>query len=122
MRKQIGLGLAVVLALGVAATAFCAEPGAAKEQTKMGVVKKVDADAKTITVMVTRELTFATTDATKIMQGDAAKTFADIKVGDTVSVVYSTPSKDNRVASKVTIVPAAPAAAPVAAPAPAPAQ
>ena len=63
----------------------------------------MDAQAKTITVMVTRELTFTVTDDTKIVQGDAAKTLADIKEGDTVTVVYMRESADKRVATKITI-------------------
>ena len=115
MRRCIGLGMAIVLAFGVATTAFCAEPGASKEQTKTGVVKKVDVEGKKIVVMVARELTFAINDATKIVQGDAAKTLADIKEGDTVTVVYAFEGKDNRVASMISI------AAPAPKPAPAPA-
>jgi Cu/Ag efflux protein CusF len=103
MRKIIGIGMAVVLALGVAATAICAETGAATESTKTGVVKKVDLEGKKIVVMVKRELTFAIKDTTKIVQGDTAKMLADIKEGDTVTVVYTHEGQDNRVASKVTI-------------------
>ncbi len=109
MKKTIGLATAVVLAFGIAAAAFGAEPGDKHQvQTKTGVVKKVDADAKKIVVMVARELTFAVTDATKIAQGDAAKTLADIKEGATVTVVYSFEGKDNRVASKITLAAPAP--------------
>ena len=109
MRKCIGLGLAVVLALGFAVTASAEEGGAKKPGTpKTGVVKKVDAAGKKVTVMVTRELTFTVTDATKIVQGDAAKALADIKEGDTVTVEYSFEGQD-RVASKITLgAPAAP--------------
>jgi Cu/Ag efflux protein CusF len=76
---------------------------AVKSQTKTGVVRRVDAEAKAIVVMVTRELTFAVTDGTEIRQGDAARTLADIHVGDTVTVVYSFTPERNRLASRVTI-------------------
>jgi Cu/Ag efflux protein CusF len=112
MRSRVVLGVAVLLALGVAATAFCAESGAAPEQTKTGVVRKVDAEAKKIVVMVTRELTFTITEATRIVQGDATNTLAGIKVGDTVTVVYERKGPDSRVASKVTIAAPTPVAAP----------
>lgn len=117
MKRYIGMCVAVVLVLGVAMTAIGGEGDARKEtQTKTGVVKKVDLAAQTIVVMVARELTFTIAADTKILQGDATKALADIKVGDTVTVEYSIASKDKRVASKVTIA----AAAPVKAGAPAP--
>ena len=100
MRRYIGLGMALVLALGVAATAFSAEPGGSKEQTKTGVVRKVDTEGKRIVVMAAQELTLGITEATKIVQGNAVMTFADIREGDTVTVAYSF---DNNVASKVSI-------------------
>jgi len=71
--------------------------------TKTGVVRKVDLAAQTIAVMVTRELTFMVTDDTDIAAGEAARALADIRVGDTVTVVYSFTPDRNRVASQVTI-------------------
>ena len=115
MKRYIGLGVAVALFVGMVATAFCEEPAAAKKeaQTKTGVVKKVDVAGKSVVVMVKRELTFTVTDDTKILQGDAAKTLADVKEGDTVTVDYTHGGGDSRVASKIAIaVPPAPAAAP----------
>ena len=113
MHRYFGLGMAAVLALGVAVTAFSADAGAKKEANiKTGVVKKVDVDAKKITVMVVRELVFTVTADTKIAQGEAVKTLADIKEGDTVTVEYARQDKDTRVAVKITIVPAAAPGAP----------
>jgi Cu/Ag efflux protein CusF len=113
MRKHIVLGMAAVLALGVVMSALGADPGAKTQgQTKTGIVKKVDTTAKTVVVMVKRELTFAVTDATKIVQGDAVKTLADIKEGDSVTVEYMHEGKDNRVASRIAIAVAAPVAPP----------
>ena len=116
MKQHLRLGMAVMLALGVVATAFCAEPAAKPDSTKTGVVKKVDMEGKTITVLVTRELTFTITADTKIRQGEAAKTLADIQVGDTVMVIYARDG-EKRVASAVTIAASAPAVPPAPAPA-----
>jgi Cu/Ag efflux protein CusF len=96
----LGIGL-----LGLMAATLRAEEGKDATQTKTGIVKKVDLEAKQIIVMVKRELTFAVTDATKIVQGDAAKKLADIKVDAKVSVEY-TRAGDTRTAVKITILPA----------------
>ena len=88
-----------VLMLGLSATAVWA----GESKTKVGTVKKVDAEAKQIVVMVARELTFTCTDATKIMQGGAAKKITDIKVDDKVSVDY-VKDGDKRTASKIVIL------------------
>lgn len=53
--------------------------------------------------MVNRELTFTETDATKIVQGDAVKKLADIKVQTKVTVDY-TREGEARVAQKITIL------------------
>ena len=94
--KLLVLGL---LVLGLSATVVWA----GETQTKTGSVKKVDTEGKQIVVMVTRELTFSVTDATKIMQGDAAKKLADIKVDGKVSVEY-VKDGDTRTAKKITIL------------------
>ena len=123
MRTLIGLGMAMMVMLGTAMTGLAADKDAkAATQTKTGVVRKVDPVAKNIVVMVTRELTFGITEDTKIVQGEAAKTLADIKVGDKVTVEYAFASKDNRVASKVTLTAEAPAKAETPAKAEAPAK
>ena len=109
MNRIIGVGVALMVVLGLVTLAK-GEEGAAKPEksVKTGIVKKVDVEGSKIVVMVTRELTFAINAETKIVQGDAVKTLADIKVGDSVTVEYSFAAKDNRVASKVAIaVPAA---------------
>ncbi len=93
---------AVVLGLAVAARG--AEEGKGKVQIKTGIVKKVDVDAKQVVVMVTRELTFIVTDATKIVQGDEAKKLTDIKVDDKVAVSY-TREGDTRTATQIAILP-----------------
>ena len=105
MRRAVMFAVlgAVLLALALAAPA--AEEPKEKAQTKTGIVKKVDADAKQIVVMVKRELTFTITDATQIVQGDEAKKLADIKVDAKVTVDY-TRAGDTRTAKKITILPA----------------
>lgn len=96
-----------------------AEVGKAAEQTKTGVVKKVEVDAKRVTVMVARELTFTVTGQTKIQQQGRPATLADIKPGDKVSVVY-VKEGDIRTARKIEVLNdnlPAPSAAKAAAPA-----
>jgi len=114
MWKSLKTAMALALVLLMSATVAMAEDAGGKKetQTKTGVVKSVDLTAKTIVVMVKRELAFSIPADAKILQGSTPKTLADIKVGDTVAVDYSTPSKDNRVASKVVIGAAGTSAAP----------
>ena len=100
MKRIILLATVGAVLLGWAVTAPAAEGNV---QTKTGIVKKVDAAAKQIVVMVTRELTFTVTDTTKIVQGDAAKTLADIKVDAKVTVDYSRDG-DTRTAKKIVIL------------------
>ena len=101
--------VAGILALSVGLDRAGAEEGhakgeEAKSQAKTGIVRKVDADAKQIVVMVARELTFAVTDATKIMRGEAAVKLTDIKVDEKVSVTY-TRKDDVRTAITILILP-----------------
>ncbi len=80
--------LAVAFATGVA---LAAEKGAAKAEnpTAKGKVKEVAADSKSITVTVgEKEETFAVNAETKVMQGTEAKTVADVKAGERVTVSY----------------------------------
>ena len=110
MRKVVSWGVAVLVAFGLIGTAFSAEPAAQSDKsTKTGIVKKVDVAGKKVVVMVTRELAFSITAETQILQGETAKTLADIKEGDSVTVDYKRIDKDTRVATKVAI--AAPSAA-----------
>lgn len=94
------------------AIADAAEDKAA--QTKTGVVKKVDADAKQIVVMAARELTLTITDSTQIQQHGKPVKLSDIKVDANVSVEY-VKEGDKRIARKIVLVMAAsvsPAAGP----------
>ena len=98
------LAVAGVMILSLSLAVLAADAAKPAAQTKTGTVKKVDAAAKEDVVMVTREMTFTVNEATKIMQGDAAKKLEDIKVDDKVSVEY-TKDGEKRLASKITILP-----------------
>jgi hypothetical protein len=98
MLATLGVGV-----LGLAIAVQAAEEGKDKVQIKTGIVKKVDADARQVVVMVARELTFTVTDSTKIVQGDEAKKITDIKVDAKVTVEY-TREGDTRTARKIAIL------------------
>ncbi len=104
MKKCLLMAFACVLAMGLWAYAQEGHGGHAATQTKSGTVAKVDVEGKKIDVSITgaRALTFTVTADTKIVQGDAVKTLADVKVGAKVSVEY-TKTGENRVAAKITI-------------------
>ncbi|HUT35399.1 MAG TPA: hypothetical protein VNE39_18065 [Planctomycetota bacterium] len=102
MKRVVLLATLGVAVLGLAGAALGAEE---RVLTKVGTVKKVDADASQIVVMVTREMTFTVTEATKIVQGEEAKKITDIKVDAKVTVEY-TREGDTRTAKKITILPA----------------
>jgi Cu/Ag efflux protein CusF len=96
MKKGMLLLTVAVLVLGLSAMAVHANE-------KTGVVKSVDLKARTVTVTVARDMVFTVTDATKVVQGDQAKTLADIKVGAKVHVEYEN-AGETRTASKITIL------------------
>ena len=101
MKRLAAFAVLGMMVLGLSVAVACAAEGAA--QTKTGTVKKVDVTAKQIVVMVKRELTFTVTDATQIVQGDAPKKLADIKVDDKVSVEY-VKDGETRTAKKIAIL------------------
>lgn len=103
MRKLFVLLAASLLVMVVGFASTVANAAEGKDQTKVGIVKKVDAAAKQIVVMVTRELAFTATDNTKITKGDEPAKFTDIKIEDKVSVTY-VKDGDTRTASKIAIV------------------
>ncbi len=99
--KMTLLVVGIVALSLIAAGAYAQHEGGG--QSKSGTVQKVDLEAKTITVdFGPRPLTLKVTDTTKIVQGDAAKTLADIKAGAKVTVVYHKDG-ESRVADKITI-------------------
>jgi hypothetical protein len=104
MRIYTLFAIVAAMIVGLAASAPAAEPKQETVQTKTGTVKKVDLAAKEMVVMVARELTFTVTETTKIVQGDAAKKLADIKVDAKVTVDY-TRQGDTRTAKKIEILP-----------------
>lgn len=66
---------------------------AADAMKATGTVKSVDVEKSSLVVTVKREgtekdMTFAVTKDTKIMQGETAKTLADVKAGNEVKVMY----------------------------------
>lgn len=109
MEQSCRLLAVVALISGLVASAFAAETKGGS-QTKTGTVTKVDPNTGTIEVMMARALTFSVTPDTQILQGGAPATLANVKVGATVTVVYSRLSEQNRVASRVTIAASAPVA------------
>ena len=90
------------LALALMVTGLYAAEGKAPA-TKSGTVAKVDVEGKKLTVTVKNDMVFTITADTKFVQGDAAKTLADVKVGAKVSVEYIRGDGDLRTAVKVTI-------------------
>ncbi|HEY3323546.1 MAG TPA: hypothetical protein VGP72_24040 [Planctomycetota bacterium] len=115
MKFSVMMVLAAALAVcAVQRTSFAEEKHGDKfkseakgdAQSKTGVVKKVDAEAKEIVVMVARELTFKVNDATKITKADTAAKLSDIKVDDKVTVSYSR-AGDTRTALTIAILPKA---------------
>jgi len=104
------LGAALLGPVGAVPRAEGAEDGVA---TKTGIVRKVDVAASQVVVMVTREMTFTVTEATKIVEGEEAKKLADIKVDAKVAVDY-TREGDTRTAKKITILTDKAGAAPAA--------
>jgi hypothetical protein len=105
MRDYRGVCITILalLVLSVAKATIGGE-GEATSQTKTGVVQKVDPVARTIVVMVAREMTFAVAADTQIAEEGTPRTLADVKVGATVRVVYSLTAERARVASKVTVL------------------
>ncbi|MCX6899314.1 MAG: hypothetical protein NT105_11475 [Verrucomicrobia bacterium] len=103
MKRFVTLTVLGMMMLGLSTAVVCAGEGKGSPQTKTGVVKKVDVDGRQIVVTVTRDMTFAVTDATKIVQSGAAKKLSDIKVDGKVSVDY-VKDGDTRTATKIVIL------------------
>lgn len=103
MKRSGVLAMPGAVLLALAAAALCAGGAEGVVQTKTGTVRKVDVAASQIVVMVTREMTFTVTEATKIVQGEEARKLADIKVDARVAVDY-TREGDTRTAKKITIL------------------
>ena len=101
MKRLAALTVLGMMVLGLSVAVACAAEGQA--QTKTGTVKKVDVAGKQIVVLVARELTFTVTDSTQIVQGDAPKKLADIKVDNQVSVEY-VKEGETRTAKKIAIL------------------
>lgn len=137
MKKGIAIVLSVILVFALAAVSFAGEkvaPDVKAAETKAapaeaakpavkqvtGEVSAVDAKANTITVKGKKgDVTASLTEKTKVMAGKEAKTIADVKAGEKVTLKYFEEGGKN-VAKKILIVVApekaekkeAPAAAP----------
>jgi hypothetical protein len=105
MTRSLGFVVASLM-LCLSASLFAADPAAG--QTKTGVIKSVDATAKTFVVTFpARPLTIKVDDKTVITLGGKASTFeAAIKPELKAAVTY-TKSGEDRLASKVEVTPAA---------------
>ena len=106
MRRELGV-LSVCLLVAFSAAAFGADTMPA-EQTKKGVIKSVDAKAKSFVMMVARELMFTGTEKTKYTLDGKESTFDEaVKVDRKASVTYSIdttlPKDKGRMASKVEV-------------------
>lgn len=88
---------------GEEGTAVARQEEKATEQTKTGVVKKVELDGGHLIVNAARELTFTVTDHTEITQGGQARKLADIKAADQVTVTY-VKEDDTRTARRIEIL------------------
>jgi len=107
MKKAIAIIVSLVFVFVLTAVSFAEETGAAPagEQTTVkkadkkqvtGEVITVDTVANTITVKKPKkEVTVSVDDKTKVMTGKDKKTFADVKVGDKVTVKYTTADGKN---------------------------
>jgi Cu/Ag efflux protein CusF len=88
MKKATATILSLMLVFVMTSISFAAEKKAAAKHT-VGNVAAVDETAKTITVKGKKhEVMVSVNDKTKIMAGKDAKTLADVKTGETVSVKY----------------------------------
>ncbi|MDH4230786.1 MAG: hypothetical protein OEW04_02020 [Nitrospirota bacterium] len=129
MKKTIAIVLSLVLMFAFTAVTFATEKAAAPVEKKettpaekkeaapekkaakkqvTGEVTAIDAKANTLTVKGKKgDVTVSTTDKTKVVAGKDAKTLADVKTGDKVTVKY-TEAEGKNVATKIAIM-AAPA-------------
>ena len=102
--KVLVVAVALLVAVGVSFAA-----GEAK--TAKGAVKSITADTLVITVAKhgeteAHDLTFTVTKDTTVVEGDAAKTIADVKVAGHVTVeftVATVDAKEVRTALKISI-------------------
>lgn len=108
MKMRYFAGAAMALAALIPLSAFSQDAAGAEKKKKgppanavMGVVKSVDASAKTVTVenkKANETKTFTVTDKTKIKIDGAEKTLADLTEGLRVTVV---PNKKGDAASSI---------------------
>jgi Domain of unknown function (DUF5666) len=112
MKKQIALFAIVTVALVGAPAVIRAEdatapaagaaaaPAKKHGQAAKGKISAVDATAMTLTV---GEQTFTATADTKVSKSGKPATFADLAVGDSVSVSYKKGEADKLTATSITV-------------------
>jgi len=103
MKRFVTLAVLGMMVLGLSSSVVRAGEDKGSAQTKTGIVKKVDVDAKQIVVMAARELTFTITDSTKIQQHGKPMKLSDIKVDANVNVEY-VKDGEKRTARKIVIL------------------
>lgn len=89
MKKTIAVLLSLVFVFALTGISFAAEKKEAAKHIK-GEVAAVDATAKMVTVKAGKhDVVVSVNDMTKISMGKEAKTLADVKAGEMVSVKYT---------------------------------
>lgn len=89
MKKATVVVLMLMFAVALAGISFAAEKKAAAKHVS-GEVVAVDETAKTVSVKAGKhDIVVSVDDKTKISMGKEAKTLADVKAGETVSVKYT---------------------------------
>jgi Cu/Ag efflux protein CusF len=102
MKKILSVVLSLIFVFAVTSISFAAETKdaaaapaveqkeAAKPVQVTGEITAIDAAAKTFTVKGRKgEVAFSANDKTKVKAGKEAKTLADLKAGDKVTVKYT---------------------------------
>ena len=98
MRKQLVLGLTLLLVLATAV--FAGEKASSKDYKRMhGDITSVDATTQTFTVKHGNDTSTFKTDATTKFRGAGKEiTFADLQVGDDVRVSFTEEGSDKTAA------------------------
>ncbi len=116
MKKTIAIIVSMLFVLSVAGLGFAAEKKAApatttkkaaKQMSVTGEVASIDAKAMTLTVKPAKkaEVAVMADDKTSVKMGKEKKTFADVKMGDKVTVKYSEMDGKN-MAKSIAVTPA----------------
>jgi hypothetical protein len=100
--------LAALFVAGFAYQATATPAGGSAPLTYTGKIVSLDSAAKSVTVQSGPgdELTFNLSDPGTVMKCDAPASFADLKIGDTVTVSYADQGGDKHIASEINLLPA----------------